>query len=146
VPPGIEILTPLSDADLWGMLVAQNEAYGGAPPDADAVARQKASVMEGVIAALARDATTHEPAGGGVCSVPDGGVTEVAGIGVRSPFRRRGIAGALTSFLVQQAHQVGVELPFLMADNEAAERLYRRAGFSSVGEVLLISRPNFSSP
>jgi hypothetical protein len=28
-----------------------------------------------------------------VCSVPDSGMTEIAGIGVRVPFRRRGVCG-----------------------------------------------------
>ncbi len=60
---------------------------------------------------------------------------------MRAPFRRRGIAGALTTRLVQEAFDVGVTLAFLMAAHEAEERIYTRAGFSTTGEILHISLP-----
>jgi len=44
-----------------------------------------AFAMAGGIAVLARVATTGEPAGAGVCSVPGNQTTEIAGIGVRVP-------------------------------------------------------------
>jgi hypothetical protein len=141
VPAGIEIIRPVSDADLRALLVAQHEAYGDPPPTPQAVARLRNSVAAGTIAVLARDNRTHEPAGGGVCSAPEGGVTELAGIGVRVPFRCRGIAGALTARLTQDAFAAGVTLPFLMAAHDAEARIYARAGFSPIGEILHISLP-----
>jgi predicted GNAT family acetyltransferase len=73
--------------------------------------------------------------------VPEDGVTEVAGIGVRPAFRRRGIAGALTSRLTQEAVACGVTLPFLMAAGEDEARLYAKSGYRLIGDVLHISRP-----
>ncbi|MEH1997156.1 GNAT family N-acetyltransferase [Nostoc sp.] len=65
--------------------------------------------------------------------------TEIAGIGVIPSFRRRGVAGALTTRLVQEAFNTGVTVAFLMAAHEAEERIYKRAGFSTIGEILHIS-------
>jgi GNAT superfamily N-acetyltransferase len=141
VPPGIEIVTPASDDELRAMLIAQNEAYGEEAPSEQDVARQRAFLADGGIARLARDAATGEPAGGGICTVPIDGITELAGVGVREPFRRRGIAAALTALLAQDALARGVTTVFLMAAHEAEARIYARVGFSPIGEVLHISQP-----
>lgn len=52
-------------------------------------------------------------------------------IGVAAPHRRRGHAEALVRALLDQARQAGAELAWLqvVADNEAALRLYGRLGF-----------------
>jgi predicted GNAT family acetyltransferase len=73
--------------------------------------------------------------------VPIDGITELAGVGVRKPFRRRGIAAALTALLAQDALARGVTTVFLMAAHEAEARIYARVGFSPIGEVLHISQP-----
>lgn len=91
-------------------------------------------------------ATTGEPAGAGVCSVPGNQTTEIASIGVRVPFRRRGIAGALTTRLVQEAFNAGVTVAFLMAAHEEEARIYTRAGFSATGEILHLSAPAQVAP
>lgn len=117
-----------------------NEAYGDPPPDSASIARLCSSLAAGAIFVLARITATGEPVGAGVCSVPSNQTTEIAGIGVRAAFRRRGVAGALTTRLVQSAFAVGVSVPFLMAAHEAEKRIYARAGFSVVGEILHISR------
>ncbi len=139
-PPGIELILPVSDADLLATVAVQNEAYGDPPPDSVSINHLRSSLEAGGIAVLARLTATGEPVGAGVCSVPSHQTTEIAGIGVRDAFRRRGVAGALTSRLVQEAFAVGVSVPFLMAAHEAEERIYARAGFSIVGEILHISR------
>jgi GNAT superfamily N-acetyltransferase len=141
VPPCIEIVAPVSNDDLRAMLSAQNEAYGEGAPSEQDVAQQRAFLADGGIALLARDDAAGEPAGGGICSVPIDGVTELAGVGVREPFRRRGIAGALTARLAQEAFARGITTVFLMAAHEAEARIYARVGFSRIGEVLHISRP-----
>ncbi|GAC1540033.1 MAG: GNAT family N-acetyltransferase [Herpetosiphon sp.] len=140
-PTGIDLLRPTTDAELFGMLAAQNEAYGASEPDTQAVERLRTSIEAGLIAMLARVTATGDVVGGGVCTVPADGISEVAGIGVRPAFRRRGIAGALTAQLVREAFAVGVQTAFLTPANEAAGRIYIRAGFAAVGEIVHISRP-----
>ena len=140
-PAGIELIAPRSDAELLALLTAQNEAYGEGPPGPAELEDQRASLAAGGLAALARDAATGEPAGGGVCTVPANHTTELAGVGVRETFRRRGIAGALTSRLARDAFAAGVTTVFLMAAHEAEARLYARVGFSQTSEVLHISLP-----
>lgn len=124
-------------------VTAQNEAYGDGdlPPSPEDGKRLRSSLTAGGIAVLARVAATGEPAGAGVCSVPGDQTTEIAGIGVRVPFRRRGIAGALTTRLVREAFDAGVTVAFLMAAHEEEARIYTRAGFAPTGEILHISLP-----
>ncbi|HEY0734789.1 MAG TPA: GNAT family N-acetyltransferase [Herpetosiphonaceae bacterium] len=141
LPPGIELILPASDDELLGLIAAQNEAYDSPPPDSEAVARLRANIADGQIAVLARVAETGEPVGGGMCTVPYQGITEVAGIGVRARFRRQGVAAALTVRLTEEAFDAGVTLAFLMAAAEAEARIYARCGFTRIGEVLHISRP-----
>jgi predicted GNAT family acetyltransferase len=57
------------------------------------------------------------------------GVTELVGITTLSPFRRRGIAAALTAYMTLIAFQQGATLVFLIAANAQAGRVYERAGF-----------------
>ncbi|MEA2573089.1 MAG: hypothetical protein QOH93_387 [Chloroflexia bacterium] len=142
-PDGIEFVIPASDEELLDTLMAQDEAYGAANPtrDLEAAIRLRASMEAGMLVVLARVASTGEPVGGGVCTVPKDGVTEIAGVGVREQYRRRGVAGALTSRLLKEAFNTGITLPFLMAAHEAEERIYARVGFSTIGDVLHISRP-----
>ncbi len=140
-PIGIDLLLPTTDADLFGLLAAQNEAYGGSAPAAGDSERLRASIEAGQIAVLARVAAMGEVVGGGMCTAPADGMSEVAGIGVREAFRRQGIAAALTARLVREAFAVGVQTAFLTPANEAAGRVYTRAGFAPVGEILHISRP-----
>ena len=141
VPPGIELILPVSDADLLATISVQNEAYAAPPPDSSAISRFRNSLEAGGIAVLARMTETGEPVGAGICSIPGNQTTEIAGIGVRAAFRRQGVAGALTTRLVQEAFAVGISVPFLMAAHEAEQRIYARAGFSVVGKILHISRP-----
>lgn len=136
----IEVLTPITDEELRGMLEAQSEAFGGdGTADSAAVERLKASIKAGTIAVMALDKTTRQATGGGVCVSPYRGVSEIAGVGVRSSFRRRGMARALTARLVQEALRVGVQTIFLTPANEEVERIYRRVGFAPVSEVIHIS-------
>jgi ribosomal protein S18 acetylase RimI-like enzyme len=64
---------------------------------------------------------------------PLDGVTELAGIGTLPEYRNRGLGGALSSFLVADAHAQGCECVFLTAGDDAARRLYARIGFQQVG-------------
>jgi ribosomal protein S18 acetylase RimI-like enzyme len=81
-----------------------------------------------------------EPAAGGVFTAPEDGLTELAGIGTLEPFRRRGIAAALTGALAAEAFSRGVETAFLTPGDDDTRRVYERAGFSARSVVLAYSR------
>ncbi|WP_171975902.1 GNAT family N-acetyltransferase [Brasilonema sennae] len=152
VPLGIELIVAVSDADMLATVTVQNEVYGDSTPSSEDVKSLQTSIAAGGIAVLARVAATGVDAGraasrrvavgAGVCSVPANQTTEIAGIGVRVPFRRRGVAGALTTRLVREAFDAGVTMAFLMAAHEEERRIYTRAGFSTIGEILHISLPH----
>ena len=82
---------------------------------------------------------THEPVGGGLCTGPHDGATELTSVGVREPFRRRGIAEAMTRSLARRMEAQGCDCIFLMADSERVAEIYARAGFETISEVLHIS-------
>jgi GNAT superfamily N-acetyltransferase len=63
-------------------------------------------------------------------------MTEVAGIGVREPFRRRGIAGALTAAATRQGLAEGALLAVLSPGHEGAARVYERAGFADASRII----------
>ncbi len=66
---------------------------------------------------------------------PVDGATEVVGVACLPAFRRRGLAAAVTSLLVEDALARGVGVVCLSADDEDVERLYGRLGFLTVGAV-----------
>jgi GNAT superfamily N-acetyltransferase len=137
---GIELLSPVTDNELRGMRIVQHEAYEDPDPVDDAsVVRLRGNLADGAGAILARRIDDHEPVGAGEFTQPIDGVSEIAGIAVRAPWRRRGIAAAVTARLLDDARRAGIRTPFLMA-NEAEARVYARVGFEPVSEVLLISR------
>lgn len=140
IPENIELVMPTSDSELLDTVTVQHEAYGALPPNFEDVDRLRESLAIGGIAVLARDAATGEPAGAGQLTVPGEMTSEIAGIGVRVPFRRRGIAGALTARLVREAFAAGVSVAFLTPGHDEEARIYSRAGFTPVGEILHISR------
>jgi ribosomal protein S18 acetylase RimI-like enzyme len=69
-----------------------------------------------------------EPAGC-ACLGPS---AELSGVATVPEFRRRGIAAAVSSFLLEE-HFRSNELAWLAADDAAAEALYRSIGFELVG-------------
>ncbi len=95
---------------------AQVEAYGG----------------RGVLARA-----EGEPAGAAFFSPVAEGVSELAGIGVRERFRRRGIAAALTAAAATAAFGAGAQLCFLTPGDGGAERVYERAGFARAGTTMV---------
>jgi ribosomal protein S18 acetylase RimI-like enzyme len=64
------------------------------------------------------------------------GMTEIAGIGVREPFRCQGIAGALTSAATRQGLAEGARLAVLSPGHEGAARVYERAGFADASRII----------
>lgn len=140
-PAGVELVVPGTDEEVRAMVAAQYEAFDEPPevPDS-AIASTHEQLRAGGFAVLARDSVTGEPAGGGVAEAIVDGATEVAGIGVRAPYRRRGIGVALTAFLTAAAHEAGARTVFLTPAGVAEQRLYARAGYAPAGGMLHLSR------
>jgi GNAT superfamily N-acetyltransferase len=59
----------------------------------------------------------------------------LAGVAVLEPFRRRGIAGAMSAWLLERAFAAGARLAHLHPDTDAAARVYSRLGFSPAGAL-----------
>lgn len=139
--PGIELLSPSTDAEFLAVATVQWEAYQerGAVPERVAEGLRRSAEAGGVVI-LARDAA-FEAAGAGQCTPPSNGLTELTSVGVRKPFRRRGIAQALSARLASDAFTKGATSVFLMARGESEARIYERSGFRRDGEVLHISLP-----
>ena len=66
---------------------------------------------------------------------PAGPAAYVAGVGVLPTARRRGVAAAMSGWLVAQAFAEGARLAHLQADSDEAARVYARLGFSPTGAL-----------
>ncbi len=140
-PAGIELAVPGTDEEVRAMLVVQFEAFGQSPdvPDSE-VEKTREQLRAGGFAVLARDAATGEPAGGGVAEAVVDATTEVAGIAVPIPYRKRGIGAALTAFLTAAVHDAGARTVFLTPAGVPEQRMYARAGYTPTGDMLHLSR------
>jgi ribosomal protein S18 acetylase RimI-like enzyme len=116
------------------LITAQRRAFAdaGEPTERD-VDRYREISGDG-LGILAR--VDGEPAGGGQLTKPADGLTELVGIGVLPPFRRRGIGAAITSALAAAAFGRGVEIAFLTPGDENTQRIYERAGFGATSTML----------
>ena len=138
---GLEIIAmhPDSpDADLRDFITTQRQGFNPGddlePSESD-LAQLRADYRErGWGAFLGR--VGGEPAGVSVFGRPIAGVSEIAGIATRLPFRRRGIAARLTAHAVQAAFNLGVETACLTAADQAAGRVYERVGFEPFSTML----------
>ncbi|MEV0271285.1 GNAT family N-acetyltransferase [Hamadaea sp. NPDC050747] len=139
-PDGVEVAEPVSDADFWGMISAQGAAFGDAfevgPADVD---RSRRTVARGGVVRMARSRPDDLVVGGGQASPPSEGVAEVAGIAVTEPFRRRGIAGAITAAITREVFARGVEGAWLEASGDESWRVYERVGYVPTGKRLYIA-------
>lgn len=64
------------------------------------------------------------------------GLTELAGITTLVPYRGRGIAAWLTAQITATAFARGVEVAFLVPENDTAQRVYARIGYSIYTHLL----------
>ncbi|GIF08159.1 GNAT family N-acetyltransferase [Actinoplanes siamensis] len=140
-PPGFSIFSPDTDEELAAMISAQNEAFGGpfsaSPED---VRRYRRNRSLGAVQVAAR-ADDGEPAGGGSAVAPDEGLAEVGGIAVRQPFRRRGLAGAITAEITARLFAGGADVAWLEASGDDSGRVYERIGYRPAGQRLYIAKP-----
>jgi ribosomal protein S18 acetylase RimI-like enzyme len=141
-PEGVELVLPDTDEQLRDGTAVANAAFGepGVPSPA-AVARLRRRLAAGGIAVLARGAEDARAIGWGLCTAPGDGAAELAGIAVEAAQRRRGIAGAITARLAREAFARGVETAFLTPGDDAAGRVYARAGFATRSRMLHLRIP-----
>jgi predicted GNAT family acetyltransferase len=65
-------------------------------------------------------------------------VSEIAGIAVTEPYRRRGLGGAITAALARQIFDTGADVAWLEASGDDSWRVYERIGFRPAGRRLYI--------
>jgi RimJ/RimL family protein N-acetyltransferase/ribosomal protein S18 acetylase RimI-like enzyme len=137
-PAGVDVRVATTDAEFWQAAGVQNTAYGEGPPTEHDVARLRHTVRRGGAVALALSG--DEPVGAGLFTMPAGGLTEIAAVGVAERYRRRGIAAAIGYRLSRAALDVGA-VPYLQAEGEAEQRIYARLGYRTIGALTATSRP-----
>ncbi|GGN89266.1 hypothetical protein GCM10010112_73620 [Actinoplanes lobatus] len=138
VPEGLRLVEPGTDPDRAAMAAAVGEAFGESwATDAD-VARIRRGQDRGGIA-LAAFTDGGECAGGGQAGPPQDRLSEVGGIGVREPFRKRGLAAAITAEVAHRMFARGLEIAWLEAGSDDSWRVYERVGFVPAGHRLYIS-------
>jgi ribosomal protein S18 acetylase RimI-like enzyme len=91
--------------------------------------------LKGALAFLAR--LEGRAVAGGMVNPIREGVTEMVGIATLAPFRRRGIATYLTAVATQAAFDHGVEVAFLVPENEGAQRIYERIGYRYFSDLVI---------
>jgi ribosomal protein S18 acetylase RimI-like enzyme len=85
-----------------------------------------------------------EDAGGALSSgghQPVGDVSSIVGVATLPAARRRGLGSLVTGRLVQDARELGADLVFLEAEDDAVARIYGRLGFEVVGTACLATAP-----
>ena len=71
--------------------------------------------------------------GSGMLTLPISGCSELAGICTLQDYRGRGVATQVVAHLLQIAQSSGITLAYLTAADDAAARIYMRAGFAATG-------------
>ncbi|MFG1677460.1 GNAT family N-acetyltransferase [Micromonospora sp. NPDC049282] len=138
-PAGVELVEPRTDDQRAALIGAQNEAFGEKPVATAAdVARLRRQQEAGAVAVMAV-AGSGACAGGGGAPPPADAVSEVAGIAVREPYRRRGLAGAITAETTRQLFDAGAEVAWLEAGGAESWRVYQRVGYRPAGERLYVA-------
>jgi ribosomal protein S18 acetylase RimI-like enzyme len=149
-PPGAEIRLANPDDDLAAIQAVAKLAFDApgtdvGPIGADAVA-EAATAVEGDTVELTRERLAAGLAVVAFATIdghpvavgthqPVDGVTEIVGVGSAPAFRRQGLGAAVTSALVADAFDRGLETVFLSAGDETIARVYERVGFRLIGHV-----------
>ena len=116
-----------------GLMRAQMAAFGEPPPSDEQIARWDGRSVAALV--------DGEVVGGASWTLVLDGMTEVAGIGVLDRFRRRGIAGALTSAATREGFAEGASMAVLVPGHEGAARVYERAGYADASRMIHVRRP-----
>jgi GNAT superfamily N-acetyltransferase len=129
IPPEITVRAA-KPADLDTVVAIDAAAF---EEDADADRPWIAPHLEADEITTALASLDGEPAGTGYTIRTDGRggpALYLAGVGVHPDARRRGVAAALSSWLVERGLGTGARLVHLHADTEDAARVYARLGFT----------------
>ena len=142
--PGLEIVEVTAQSprhDVYDFMLAQrqgfNPAYSARPTEEEI--QQFRDGGGGNAHFLAR--IDGEAASAGGFGAPYDGISEIVGIATRAPFRRRGIASALTALATETAFERGVEIACLTAGDERAGRVYERIGYQPTATTLFYIDP-----
>ena len=134
-------VTPEDDVALHSAVAAVGFAHAGGPGEQgiaallaaarsqseDAIAVQRRRLAEGLQVMAAAYADGHPVAAGS--HQPVDGVSEVVGVATLPAYRRRGLASAVVSLLIDDVLDRGMHVAFLSAADEDAARIYERLGF-----------------
>jgi GNAT superfamily N-acetyltransferase len=130
---GYHVRLVTAEDDLRQVVAVQDIAYGEAPtePDPGGLLR---TVAAGGCVALAVHTATGAPVGGGLATDPQGGLVEIAAIGVLPEHRGHGVGAlvswALTAESLRRGHQ-----PFLQVERDEPLRVYQRIGYRVIGDM-----------
>jgi ribosomal protein S18 acetylase RimI-like enzyme len=125
--PGLEIVAAADD--LRAYLTVGRRAFGaGDEPEATDEEVEARRAQRDVSTALL-GLLDGKPVSVAAATPPRDGLSEVAGVGVLEPARRRGIGGAMTAAAARDAAAKGAELVFLAPGSDGARSVYERIGF-----------------
>lgn len=125
--------------DLEPVLTVANEAFGMAEgPTPEQIEANRDQILRGVLKCAG--AYIDGAVAGCAFTTPCDGVCELAGVGTAPAFRRRGVASAVSSFLMADHFLTG-DLVWLSAGDDAAKAVYERLGFETVATHVCYVRP-----
>ncbi|MEU3053375.1 GNAT family N-acetyltransferase [Streptomyces griseus] len=135
---GLRITVPSTEAEFTDAARVQHQGFGGEgePEPGMTDWLRAAAAGDGVAALAVLDGT---PAGAGGCSVAVDGLSELAGLAVAAPFRRRGVGTALSAWLTDRALDQGCRTVWLEPGGPDVERIYASIGYRRIGEKVNIS-------
>ncbi|MFY9234857.1 MAG: GNAT family N-acetyltransferase [Fimbriimonadaceae bacterium] len=121
----VEILGPSGDIEAFCSVA--DSAFGmNEPVSRERIERVRKNIESRLwICALGR---VGGDAAGCATVTPHDGVCELAGVGTAARFRRRGVASAVSSSLLEEHFQTG-DLAWLSAGDDVARAVYERLGF-----------------
>lgn len=142
VPDGVAVGPPTGEKQYLAAVTVQRDAFQEPQPASrDDAAHLRRLAEGGGVVVLAVVEASGEAAGAGVCDTIHHGLGELAGIGVRPRFRRRGIAAAITNRLARAAFAASAASVFLTPGGPAEQRIYQRVGFTVAAEQAHMSLP-----
>ena len=115
------------DTNAWGF-----DPAAPAATEADAEAFRAQLITNRVFTAK----LNKQPVAAGMFTPPIDGIAELVGMTTLAPYRRRGIAAALTSEIVRVAFAHQVDTVILQTNNPVAYRVYPRIGFLPIARLV----------
>jgi ribosomal protein S18 acetylase RimI-like enzyme len=128
-PAGLEVATPPPERARDFLMVQRIAFEDDGPITDDELERWHSRAERSVRVVAIRDGVL---VGTAIAVGPVEGVVEIVGVATLPEHRRQGIAGVLTAVATAQAFERGGELAWLSAADDAAARIYERAGYARV--------------